>query len=104
MSASFYFVVTQCDRDGMIGRHNPPNREESVFLSTFIQPPEEDRAVVLDQGVSPREFYQFYTIGCSAGVMPCFIDAEAHEEGTLFPLRCNRIQYEGKTNRIWGDC
>ena len=60
-------------------------------------------ALILDQGLSPRESYNFFSICGSISMLTCFIDADNKPEGLFFPLRCSRIQYEGKTKRKWGD-
>jgi len=58
-------------------------------------------ALAADQGLSVRE-YEAYTIpGYIGGMTPCYIDALNHTEGTLFPLRCERIEYSGPKNRSW---
>jgi len=59
-------------------------------------------ALCADQGMSPREFYYFVSLCFSAGILACAIDAEAHSEGSFFPLPCSAIQYSGKARRQWG--
>ncbi len=54
-----------------------------------------------DQGLSAREYHQYMTLCFSAGMFPCFIDAAQKPEGGLFPLRCSRIEYQGKARRKW---
>ncbi len=54
-----------------------------------------------DQGLAPREYYQFLVLGFSAGMFPCYSDAAAQPEGTFFPIRCDRLVYEGKSRRRW---
>lgn len=58
-------------------------------------------ALSADQGLTPREHYAFMTLCFSAGMFPCFIDAENKPEGSFFPLRCDIIKYEGKPIRKW---
>lgn len=58
-------------------------------------------ALSADQGLTPREHYAFMTLCFSAGMFPCFIDAENKPEGSFFPLRCDIIEYEGKPKRKW---
>ncbi|MFC1684418.1 hypothetical protein ACFL0R_02970 [Pseudomonadota bacterium] len=58
-------------------------------------------ALAADQGLSTREFYQYMILCFSGGMFPCQIDATAKAEGSFFPLRCNRISYEGKSRRNW---
>ncbi len=60
-------------------------------------------ALTMDQGLTPRQMYQ-YAIPCFvAGMIPCAIDTVAHEEGTFFPLSCQRVSYQGVGRRAW-DC
>jgi len=58
-------------------------------------------ALAADQGLTPKQHYQFMTLCFSAGMFPCYIDALNNPEGSFFPLRCERIQYEGKPKRKW---
>ena len=58
-------------------------------------------ALCADQGLSPKEFYLAASVIYSAGMMACYIDAEAKEPGTFFPLRCERITYQGVSARKW---
>lgn len=58
-------------------------------------------AMCADQGLTPTEFYRMATIIYSAGMMACYIDAVDKPAGTFFPLRCERISYEGKPHRKW---
>lgn len=60
-----------------------------------------DAALCADQGFSVKEFYYFMTLCFSAGILFCGKDAFDHEEGAFFPLRCERIFYEGKKSRSW---
>lgn len=52
-------------------------------------------ALLADEGLSPTEFYHMATLAFTAGVMPCFIDAEDKDEGSFFPLRISRIDSSG---------
>jgi citrate synthase len=58
-------------------------------------------ALAVDQGFSRHEYHQYLVMGFSAGMFPCYADAKAKPEGCFFPLRCDRIQYEGKPRRVW---
>ncbi|CAL1241446.1 citryl-CoA lyase [Candidatus Methylocalor cossyra] len=58
-------------------------------------------ALTADQGLSPREFYHFASLSFSAGIIACYVDAAARPEGTLFPLRCARLAYQGPPPRSW---
>lgn len=54
-----------------------------------------------DQGLSAAEFYRFTLLAFSAGLIHCEFDATHHPEGALFPLRCDRLHYNGPPRRRW---
>ena len=54
-----------------------------------------------DLGLSPEEFYLFMIPSFLAGMPPCFLEARHGVEGSLFPLRCTDITYEGSPPRTW---
>ncbi len=58
-------------------------------------------ALSADQGLTVREYYHWCANSFLAGILPCFIDAIEHPEGAFFPLRCERISYEGVNSRSW---
>jgi hypothetical protein len=58
-------------------------------------------AITADQGLSPQEFYRVLVLCFSAGAFACHVDAAEKPEGTLFPLRCSRIDYRGAAPRDW---
>jgi len=58
-------------------------------------------AVGADMGFSVKEYYLYAVNGFNAGITACYADALSKEEGTLFPLRCTRIAYEGISDRKW---
>ena len=58
-------------------------------------------ALAADHGLSEREFYFFLIPSFTAGIMPCFIEASQHPEGTFLPLSCERISYSGNPPRKW---
>ncbi|MFO1349940.1 MAG: hypothetical protein U1F68_04355 [Gammaproteobacteria bacterium] len=58
-------------------------------------------ALAADQGLSRQEYYHYSVISFSAGLLPCYIDALNKPEGVFFPLRCDRIAYQGKADRVW---
>ncbi len=58
-------------------------------------------ALCADQGLSPREYYLLSVLCFSAGMFPAYIGAMQKPEGAFFPLRCSRIQYDGKPRRKW---
>ena len=58
-------------------------------------------ALVADMGFSSREYYLCMFPSFLAGMQPCFIEAAERPEGTLFPLSCANILYEGPARRPW---
>jgi hypothetical protein len=58
-------------------------------------------ALSADLGFSSREFHLFTFPMALAGMPPCFIESVQRTEGTLFPLSCNHIRYEGAEKRLW---
>jgi hypothetical protein len=58
-------------------------------------------ALTADQGVSSIEFKRMAILTFSAGLIHCELDASIHPEGSLFPLRCARIIYQGPAHRVW---
>jgi|WetSurMetagenome_2_1015567.scaffolds.fasta_scaffold00176_14 hypothetical protein len=58
-------------------------------------------AFTADMGLTPQEFYRFAFPGFLSGMQPCYIEAEENPEGSLFPLSCSHIIYDGKPKRTW---
>ena len=58
-------------------------------------------ALCADIGLSPQEYYLFVFPAFLAGMPPCFIESSQRPEGTLFPLSCAHILYEGVSKREW---
>jgi hypothetical protein len=54
-----------------------------------------------DQGLSSGEYYRLTLLAFTAGLIHCEFDAAKHTEGSLFPLRCNRLYYSGPARRAW---
>lgn len=54
-----------------------------------------------DQGLTSREYYRLTLLAFTAGLIHCEFDAATHAEGTLFPLRCERLHYSGPASRGW---
>lgn len=54
-----------------------------------------------DQDLSPPEYYRLTLLAFTAGLIHCELDAAKHPEGTLFPIRCERLHYSGPTRRRW---
>ena len=58
-------------------------------------------ALIADMGFSTREYYLYAFPTFLAGMQPCFIEASDRPEGTLFPVPCAGIRYEGFPQREW---
>jgi len=58
-------------------------------------------ALCADLGLSSREYYLFMFPAFLAGMPPCYIESAQRPEGTLFPLSCAHISYEGPPKRQW---
>jgi hypothetical protein len=54
-----------------------------------------------DLGLSVTEFHHFQLPMLLAGMTPCYIEAAERPAGTLFPLSCEDIAYEGVPPRRW---
>lgn len=58
-------------------------------------------ALYADQGLSAAEYSRATLLAFSAGIVHCEMDSARHPEGTLFPLRCDRLHYSGPPRRAW---
>ncbi len=58
-------------------------------------------AICADMGFSPQEYYLCGFPVFLAGMPPCYIENSENPEGTLFPLSCAHILYEGPPKRQW---
>jgi hypothetical protein len=58
-------------------------------------------AMSADLGFSCQEFHLFVFPAFLGGMPPCFIESARRSEGTLFPLSCALILYEGAQKRSW---
>ena len=58
-------------------------------------------ALCADMGMSPVEYYFASFMAFIAGMPPCYLDALKKPEGSLFPLPCRMISYEGVEIRRW---
>lgn len=52
-----------------------------------------------DLNFSLSEFQAYINLAHIAGIVPCFLEASEKPMGTLFPLKCSRLVYEGRTPR-----
>jgi hypothetical protein len=58
-------------------------------------------AMAADLGLSVEEFHHFQVPMLVAGMTPCFVEAAQRPAGTLFPLSCDHIAYDGPPRRQW---
>lgn len=58
-------------------------------------------ALCADLGFSVNEMHHFQLPVFLAGMSPCFIEAAERAPGTVFPLSCAHIAYEGPAPRRW---
>lgn len=58
-------------------------------------------ALGADIGLTPREFSLFVFPIFLAGMTPGYIEALDRPEGTLYPIPCSDILYEGESRRTW---
>lgn len=59
-------------------------------------------AIAADLGMSVREYYLFLYPCFLAGMVPCYAEAAEKPQGTLFPVACDHVAYEGRAARSWG--
>ena len=60
-------------------------------------------AIGADMGLSAKEYYLWTVNSFNAGTTACYLDANNKMPGALFPVRCERIKYEGVAKRKWND-
>jgi hypothetical protein len=58
-------------------------------------------ALTADLGLSPRAYYLYMHPAFMAGMLPCYIDGSARPAGTLLPLPCEAVSYQGAPKRSW---
>lgn len=58
-------------------------------------------AFAADLGFTPQEYYLFLYPCFLAGMLPCYLEAAAKPEGSLFPTPCTHIHYQGPAKRHW---
>jgi hypothetical protein len=58
-------------------------------------------ALAADLGLSSKEYYLVVFPAFLAGMPPGFIEASEYPEGTLYPMACADILYEGQPKRTW---
>lgn len=58
-------------------------------------------ALAADLEFTPRQYHLFNILKTLAGIPPCIIEAAEKPAGTLFPTRCDNIDYQGQAPRPW---
>lgn len=58
-------------------------------------------ALLADIGLSPQEYYLYLFPAFLAGMPPGYIEAAERPEGTLYPVPCSQVRYEGQSPRPW---
>jgi hypothetical protein len=58
-------------------------------------------AFCADEGLKSKDMYYLGIVAFSTGMLACYLDVADKPEGALFPMRCERIAYEGVNNRKW---
>lgn len=58
-------------------------------------------ALAADLGFTPRQYQLFNILKFVAGMPPCILEAAEKPAGTLFPIRCSDIDYQGQAPRAW---
>lgn len=56
-------------------------------------------AVLSDRGFSPDEAYQIFATVVASGVTACYLDTFHRPSDEFLPLRCDDIDYQGKSER-----
>ena len=52
-------------------------------------------ALLLDQGITPEQAYQIKTASVLVGTLACSVEQAKKPSGSLLPLQCNDIAYDG---------
>ena len=58
-------------------------------------------AFCADEEITSTELYQLMVVCFYVGQLACYIESDSKPVGSFFPLRCNKISYEGADNRQW---
>lgn len=58
-------------------------------------------AFCADENMSRDDINNLTIVCFSIGMLACYLDANNKNVGLLFPLRCNRISYDGHEKREW---
>ena len=58
-------------------------------------------AFCADENMTAKQLYQLMVVCFYIGQLACYIESDSKPVGSFFPLRCNRISYEGVDIRSW---
>lgn len=58
-------------------------------------------ALAADFGFTARQYQLYNILKTLAGMPPCIIEASEKPEGTLMPMACENVSYEGPPPRSW---
>lgn len=62
-----------------------------------------DAAIGADFGFNADEYVMFMALIFTAGMAPIYLENKQRAAGSVFPLRCARIEYTGPAPRRWDD-
>jgi hypothetical protein len=66
---------------------------ESINLAGYMV------SFLLDQDVSPRHIYRLYAMCVNSGIHACYGEAADNPPEAFLPLRCDDIDYQGRSRR-----
>ena len=95
-----------------LGLDNGPHTKLAFDVDSFLAREKRKRfriniagltaALTADQGINANEYSCLAVPSFLAGILPCYVDARKHPEGTFFPLRCKTLNYQGSIkHRTW---
>jgi hypothetical protein len=58
-------------------------------------------ALAADLGFTARQYQLYNILKTLAGMPPCIVEAAEKPEGTLMPMACSNVSYEGAAPRSW---
>lgn len=88
-----YLKIAHKIESALIALDSPLRMNVSTFMA----------ALSADQQLTAKEYYHYTLLCFSAGIIACSKDALEKPEGSFFPVRCERIVYEGPPERRWPD-
>jgi len=60
-------------------------------------------ALAADLGFTARQYQLYNILKTLAGMPPCIVEAAEKPEGTLMPMPCENVSYEGPAPRSWSE-